>query len=119
MLANDQDGVHRQFVAAATQRLRDSGIHLEAELLRPLGALVALRLLVHVQRDHFHVRPVPGAVVGVSHQEAVAHVLRVGEIAIDGGDDCDSFRSLRRPEYSCQASPSAVVCRNAASRQHG
>ena len=62
VLSDDQDGVHGELAAAAAQRLRDRGIHRKPELLGPRRALVAVRLLVHVERHDLHVRLVPGAV---------------------------------------------------------
>ena len=92
MLADDQNRVHGQFVAAASKGLGNGRIDLEAELIGPLLALVALRLLVHIQRHHLHVALMPFAVQRIANQKPVAHVLGVGQIPVDGRDDRNSFR---------------------------
>ena len=69
------------------------GVDLEAELAGALGAEVAFGLLVHVERDDLHVRLVPGAAVRIADQEAVAYVLAVRQIAVNGRDDGDALGS--------------------------
>ena len=65
------------------------GIDGEAELRGALRALVALRLLVDVERDHLHVGRCQRAVRRIADQEAVADVLRVRQVAVDRGDQRD------------------------------
>src|SRR6188474_2252506 len=86
VLSDEEYGVHCQLIAAATQGLRDGGIDRETEFLRAFGALVALRLLVHVQRHHLHVGTMPLASDRIADQEPVRHMLRVRQVAIDGSD---------------------------------
>src|SRR5438309_2078155 len=59
VLADDEHGVDRQTVAAAAQRLRDSGINLEAELLSPQTTQIVLRRLIDVSRNDFEWRMMP------------------------------------------------------------
>ena len=58
-----------------------------ADTLRALGALVALGLLVYVERRNVHLGPVPFALVGIAHQKPVTHVLRMRKVTPDGRDD--------------------------------
>ena len=64
VLADDQDAVDRELRSATSQGLGDGRIDLEAEALRTLGALVALGLLVDVERHDVHLGPVPSALWG-------------------------------------------------------
>ena len=93
VFADDQHGIDGEFVTAAAQRFGDGRIHLEPELLRALLAEIARRVLVHVQRDDLHVGLVPGPVDRIANQEAVADMLAVRKVAVDGGDDGDALRA--------------------------
>ncbi|HEY1215167.1 MAG TPA: hypothetical protein VGE93_16170, partial [Bryobacteraceae bacterium] len=46
------------------------------------------------QRHHLHVRLVPFAIVWLAHQEPIAHMLPVRQIAVDSRDDGDAFRPV-------------------------
>ena len=80
MFPDDHDAIDCQMIAATPQGFGDGGIDREAMLGSPLAAQVAVGTLIDVQRDNLQRRLVPLAVPRVSHQEAVSHVLRVGQI---------------------------------------
>ena len=77
MLSDDEHRVHGQLVAAATQRLGDGGVDGESEFLAALGALIALGLLVHVERHDLHIGTMPLAGVRIADKEPIGHMLRV------------------------------------------
>ena len=87
MLADNQDCIHGQFRAACAQGFGDCRVDGETEFPRPLGAQVAIGFLIHIERDDLYVGALPRACVRIPHQESIAHVLAVREVAIDGGDD--------------------------------
>src|SRR5208337_885066 len=87
MLSDDQDRIDRQVLAPTAQSLGDGGINLEAEFAGPLAALVAVRFLVHVKRDHLDVRFVPGAGVGIADEKSIANMLRMRKVPVNGSDD--------------------------------
>ena len=91
MLSDDEHGVDGELVAAAAQRFRDRRVDGKIELFGSRRALVALRLLVDVERHDLHVRLVPRPVLRIAHQKPVPDVLRVRQVAIDRCDDCDPF----------------------------
>ena len=91
MFADDEDGIDGELVGAAAEGFGDGGIDLEAELGGAGLALVAGRFLVDVEGDDLHVRLVPAAFVRVADEEAVSHMLGVGEVLVDGGDDGDAL----------------------------
>jgi len=91
VFADHQHRIDRELAAAAPKRLRDRWIDLEVEFLRARGALVSFRLLIDVERDHFHIRLVPRSVARIADQESIAYVLRVREVSVDGRDDGYAF----------------------------
>jgi hypothetical protein len=91
MFANYEYGIDRELAPAAAQRLRDRRIHLKVEFLRARRALVTVRLLIDVERHDFHVRLVPRTISRVADQKSVADMLRVRKVAVDRGDNCNSF----------------------------
>ena len=91
VLGDDQDGIHGKVIAAAAQSLGNRGVHGKAELAAAVRALVTFGLLVYVERDDLHIRPVPAPFVGIAYQEAIRKVLSVRQVSVDGGDDGDAF----------------------------
>ena len=85
VLADDQHPVHGQLTAAAAQGLGHRGVHLEAELPRPVRALIALGGLVDVEGDDPPRGTAPFALVRIADEKAVGEVLGVGQVAVDGG----------------------------------
>src|SRR5262249_40861086 len=79
-------------VAAAAKRLGDGWVHREAKLPSPVGALVALGPLIHVERGDarpptsWAPGPMPAALARIADQETIHKVLRVREVAINGRD---------------------------------
>ena len=90
MLADDEDAVDGQVIAAAAQGFGDGRIQAEAELAGAVGTLVTGRALVDVHGDNMDVRIMPHPLVRVTDQEAVDEMLGVREVGIDGGDDGDA-----------------------------
>ena len=95
MFANQEHTIDGQFVATATEGLSDGGIDVEANLTGAIIALVTHRSLVDVHRYDLGVWHIPATFIGISHHEAVAEVLRVGQITIAGGDDRQAFWGIR------------------------
>ena len=93
VLADDHHRIHGELVSAAPQCVRNRGVDLKVEFLRARSALIAVRLLIDVERDHFHIRLVPRTVARVADKKAVNQVLGVREISIYGGDNCDSLHN--------------------------
>src|SRR5205085_4134305 len=97
--------VHIEPLAAAPQGLGYTGIDLEAELRRAFPAQVSRRSLIDVERHDVEAGLVPFAPDRVADQEAIAHVLRVAQIAPLRGDDghflAPSPRVRRRPAPRC------------------
>src|SRR6478735_11214580 len=59
VLANNKDSVHCELVTAAAKGLGDGWIHRKSEFLGAFSAEVSGRLLIDVQRNDLHVRPMP------------------------------------------------------------
>jgi len=89
---HDEDCIDGELVPAASERLCDGRVDGEPELAGSVDALFAFRRLVHVHRHDAHVRAMPLARDGVAHQKPVDEVLRVRQVAVDGGDDGDARR---------------------------
>ena len=87
MLADDEDRIDGQPVAAAAQGLGDGRIDRKAELFGPLAAQVVVGLLVDIDRDDFKFRLVPFTFERKAHEEAFAHVPGVRMVAPFGGHD--------------------------------
>lgn len=66
VFADNEHGVDREPIPAATQGLSYRRVNLETEFLCPLCALVSLRLLVDVQRNDSHIGPMPRSVMRVN-----------------------------------------------------
>ena len=96
MLADDKHGIDGKVVAAAAQRLGDTRINLETELLGPLPAQVAFGVLIDVHRHHVEPRLVPFPLVRIANEEPIAHMLAVALQAEFGGDDGHLFSFRRR-----------------------
>src|SRR5690348_5582502 len=61
VLADDEDGVDVEPIAAAAQRLGDGLVDGEAELLGPAAAEIVLRRLIDISGDNIERRPMPAA----------------------------------------------------------
>ncbi len=101
VLADDQNGVHGEFTAACAERFGDGGKYLEAEFFGPFLTEIAFGFLIDVEGGDLNVGLVPGAVEGVADEEAITHVLGVGEIFVDRGDDRDALRRGLLSEERC------------------
>ena len=81
MLPYEQYAVHGQLGPAKGQRVGDRWKNRQGgEARRPVSAQIAIGLLVHVQRDQVHRRPVVPAVPAVTLEKAVTDVLGRGSI---------------------------------------
>jgi hypothetical protein len=94
VLADDDDGVDREFRSTAADGFGDGGIDLEAEFAGAGSAQIVGGFLIDIQRDDLDVGLVPFAGEGVADQETIADVLGVGEIFVDRRDDRDPLRLL-------------------------
>src|ERR1051325_4775686 len=70
VLADDEDSVNVEPIAAAAQGLGDGLVNLEAELLGAIAAEIVLGELIDIGRDDIERRPMPAAIDGVAVQEA-------------------------------------------------
>ena len=68
--------------------------------------------LIHIHRDHLHVRHVPFAVVRITNQKAVGEGLHMRLVAVNAAEDGQAQRAL-----GGRLAPAAVQQR--AIRQHG
>ena len=96
MLGNNQNRVAGKAGSAAAQGFSNGWIHLKAEFARTLRAEITFRLLIHIERDHLHIGFVPCAFKGITNQEAVANMLAVAQIPINGCDDGQAKRLVLR-----------------------
>lgn len=96
VLADDEDRIDRECLAAAPQRLRNGGVDLESELLRPVGTQVVLRDLIDVGGHDLDVRAVPLPLDRVAVEEPLGHVPGVTAVRPDGGDDRELLRRRDR-----------------------
>ena len=91
VFTDNKHRVHRQLLAAATQRLGNGLVDGKPKLLRAPPRQVALGELVNVCRHHVKGRVMPLAINGITHEKPRAHVPGMRMIAPLGGDDGQSL----------------------------
>jgi len=91
VLADEDNSVDREFVAAEREGFADGGIDAKAIPGREIAALVVGRRLVREKRDHVIERRRPYAICGVAGHKAPDENVGVGVIAIFRDDRGDLF----------------------------
>ena len=92
VLPHNQHRIAGQGLPAATQRFGNRRIHAEAKLLRARLAQIAFRLLIHIERNHLHIRLMPLSINRIPNQKPIANVLPMRKIFVDGRDNCHPHR---------------------------
>ena len=77
VLRDEENCVHIEFIAAAPERLGDSRVNGKTKFSRAVNTLVALRLLVNVERHDFHIRAMPSPLGRIANEKPVGEVLCV------------------------------------------
>ena len=88
VLANDQNGIHCEFIAATTEGFGDGGVNLEAELFRAAAAQIVFSNLIDISRHNLEGWVMPLSFDGIAVQEPLGHVPGVAAVEPDIGDHC-------------------------------